>query len=508
MKRTFAALLLSALLSLSLLTPALAWDADADWYDAYAEFILDGGFRADRPYSDSEEWPVRFTLYDLDGDLRPELFLRDPMRAMAQEPYDVFTCRAGAVEYIGRLGVRGGALHYAPGMNRNGVFSYDGSLGYYAAWYYTMRDGAVEAQRILETEGTEAPRTDTWITADEALKAAFRMAYDGPVTEYTDAGALPSCSVSEIRAMGWETFALGSGGAAQFYDVPVAAWYAPAAAWAAEQGVTNGTSIAHFTPTSPCTRAQMVTFLWRAAGKPAARTQTAFRDVSPSAYYAEAVSWAAETGITQGIAAGTFSPAGPCTRAQAVTFLHRAANAPAAGGHSAFSDVPADAWYASAVSWAADTGVTQGTGSGKFSPESACTRDQIVTFLYRAAMARPGESVNGSVTARHLAVGEQAKADYAFADSTQESMALITFTEAAGNVRLYRADAGSGAARITGEPLKTLGNVSAGQTLLITTMFPDVGPHIALRYTDSGGTHTLGIAESGRDGSLVWVPID
>ena len=506
MKRICLCLLLVLLLSLSLLTPALAWDANDDWYDAYAAFVLDGGYRKDREYSVNAEWPVRFTLYALDGDLCPELLLRDPLRAMAQEPYDVFTWRGGAVTYIGRLGIRGGALHYAPGLGRDGVFSYDGSLGYYTAWYYTMRDGSVESQRVMESVGETLPRKDTWTTSDETLRAAFRMAYDGPVTAYSDQGALPACSVEEIRGMGWETFALGSSGTAKFYDVPMTAWFAPAAGWAAEQGVASGTAAGYFTPDGACTRAQMVTFLWRAAGKPEATQQTAFRDVSAGAYYAQAVAWAVESGVTQGTAPGVFSPNTAVTRAQAVTFLHRAAGLPDAAGET-FTDVPANAWFAEAVSWASAAGVTRGTGGGRFSPNQACTRDQIVTFLYRAALAVPGETVRGILTARHLAVGEPARATHTYRDDAQESLALITFTQAASDVRLYRADVSTGTARVTGEPRLSLGDVKAGDTLLIATMFPDVGPHIALRYTANGKTETVGIAESGRDGSLVLIPI-
>ena len=137
MKQKLLSLLIVLALCLTLIPGALAWDGETDWQDAYRAFLLEEGFRkTGRTYSDSADYPIRFSLYDLDGDFRPELLLRDPMRAMAQEPYDVYTVREGAVEYVGRIGIRGGTLHYAPGRGYDGVFSYDGSLGYYTGWYY------------------------------------------------------------------------------------------------------------------------------------------------------------------------------------------------------------------------------------------------------------------------------------------------------------------------------------------------------------------------------------
>ena len=138
-----------------------------------------------------------------------------------------------------------------------------------------------------------------------------------------------------------------------------------------------------FGPNQACTRAQMVTFLWRAAGSPApASTENPFADIAQDAYYYDAVLWAAEQGITGGTGAETFSPNATVTRAQTVTFLYRAAGSPAVSG-SGFADVAADAYYADAVAWAADQGITSGTTAETFSPAQACTRAQIVTFLYR-----------------------------------------------------------------------------------------------------------------------------
>ncbi|WP_241426670.1 S-layer homology domain-containing protein [Dysosmobacter acutus] len=170
-----------------------------------------------------------------------------------------------------------------------------------------------------------------------------------------------------------------------FIDVPANAYYADAVAWAVEQGITIGTSAATFSPSASCTRAQMVTFLWRAAGSPSPKSGgSSFADVQSGAYYYDAVLWAVENGITTGTSATTFAPDAAVTRSQTVTFLYRAAGSPAASG-SSFADVPVDAYYASAVSWAVNEGITNGTSTTTFSPQADCTRGQIVTFMYRSA---------------------------------------------------------------------------------------------------------------------------
>ena len=169
-----------------------------------------------------------------------------------------------------------------------------------------------------------------------------------------------------------------------FGDVSTDAYYNKAVQWAQEKGITDGISSNLFGPKQPCTRSQIVTFLWRAAGSPEPKgTAAGMTDVVSGSYYEKAVAWAIENGITTGTAEGTFSPDATCTRAQAVTFLARAQNAKATG-KTAFSDVPADSYFADAVAWAQANGVTTGTSETTFSPDNDCTRAQIVTFLYRA----------------------------------------------------------------------------------------------------------------------------
>ena len=169
-----------------------------------------------------------------------------------------------------------------------------------------------------------------------------------------------------------------------FYDVPNNAYFYEAVKWAVKNGITTGVGDNLFAPEQPCTRAQIVTFLWRAAGSPEPKgAASGMTDVVSGSYYEKAVAWAIENGITTGTTTSTFSPDATCTRAQAVTFLARALKAKAASA-AEFSDVPTGSYFADAVAWAAANGVTEGIGGGLFGSDNDCTRGQIVTFLYRA----------------------------------------------------------------------------------------------------------------------------
>ena len=171
-------------------------------------------------------------------------------------------------------------------------------------------------------------------------------------------------------------------------DVSKDSYYYDAVKWAAETGVTTGVGDGLFAPEWVCTRGQIVTFLWRASGSPAPKaTELPFTDVAADAYYAQAVLWAVENGITNGTSETTFSPDQTCTRAHAVAFLYRMSGSPAAAG-STFSDVAADAYYSTAVAWAVEKDITNGTSGTTFSPDDTCTRGQIVTFLYRLAQTK------------------------------------------------------------------------------------------------------------------------
>jgi len=175
-----------------------------------------------------------------------------------------------------------------------------------------------------------------------------------------------------------------------FADVSTDAYYYEAVKWAVGKGITTGVGEDLFAPDGTCSRAQIVTFLWRAAGSPEPKTQSSFADVPADSYYAKAVAWAVENGVTTGTGEGRFSPDDPCSRSQAVTLLWRAMGQPA-GGSAAFTDVPADSYFAEAVAWAAESNVTTGVGDDLFAPDGTCSRAQIVTFLWRAYAGRETE---------------------------------------------------------------------------------------------------------------------
>lgn len=179
--------------------------------------------------------------------------------------------------------------------------------------------------------------------------------------------------------------AKGAEAAPEFDDVKPEAFYFDAVQWAVKNGITNGTGKSTFSPNDVCSRYQIVMFLWRAAGQPEAKAAVSFADVKPGDIFYEAVQWAVERGITKGTSSTSFSPFAPCTRGQIVTFLYRSAGSPKVSGACDFSDVSAGSFCHDAVIWASSEGITKGTSAGRFSPNEGCTRAQVVTFLYRAS---------------------------------------------------------------------------------------------------------------------------
>ena len=169
-------------------------------------------------------------------------------------------------------------------------------------------------------------------------------------------------------------------GGITFVDVPSDAYYAMAVDWALKKIITSGTSESTFSPDDTCTRAQILTFLWRAVGSPKAESSNPFTDVKSGHYYYDAAIWAYEKGM---VSKGKFSATAPCTRASTVTYLWKNAGSPDVGTANTFTDVPESASYAKAVAWAVASGITSGTSESTFSPDSTCTRGQIVTFLWR-----------------------------------------------------------------------------------------------------------------------------
>ena len=214
---------------------------------------------------------------------------------------------------------------------------------------------------------------DLTATASNGDEIELTKRADGRYTFTMPAGSV------KVKA----TWAIGTETVAGFRDVPSDAYYADAVAWAAEEEITGGITATTFGPNNGCTRGQVVTFLWRAAGSPVVNMVNPFTDVSEDAYNYQAILWAYASGITGGMTETTFAPNATCTRAQIVTFLHRAQGSPAAHSSVSFTDVPADAYYADAVAWAAEEGITGGVTATTFAPNATCTRAQVVTFLYR-----------------------------------------------------------------------------------------------------------------------------
>ena len=224
-------------------------------------------------------------------------------------------------------------------------------------------------------------RLDHWVVNGENAGSAATL------TLTVDANTTVIAVFTQIPSSGGSTGGSTTEPADEtpFTDVSADSPYADAILWAAKNGVTQGKTATTFGPSDPCTRGQIVTFLWRAAGSPAAKgTATVPADVAPGSYCYDAVAWALENGITKGTTDTTFSPDAPCTRGQAVTFLFRAQGGSASGAATAFTDVAADSYCADAVAWAVESGVTKGTTATTFSPDAPCTRGQIVTFLFRA----------------------------------------------------------------------------------------------------------------------------
>ena len=255
-------------------------------------------------------------------------------------------------------------------------------------WYYTY----YTIKATAGTNGSISPSgwtsvRDGWdqtftITPDKGYAVA-KVLVDGK-----SVGAVKSYTFKNVtKDHTIEAIFMKSNGNPQtgvFVDVAEGSYYEEAIDWAVEKVITNGVSSNMFAPNDPCTRAQIVTFLWRAAGSPAPKSMSSFTDVPADAFYAKAVAWAVENGITSGTGESKFSPNSTCTRAQAVTFLYRASGNPAVSGSAEFSDVSATAFYADAVAWAAKKGITTGIGGGLFGSDNDCTRGQIVTFLWRA----------------------------------------------------------------------------------------------------------------------------
>ena len=276
-----------------------------------------------------------------------------------------YTTLTGSIELYHKSSSGGGGWYYTyhtikATAGANGSISPSGWTSVREGWDQTFTitpDKGYAVAKVLvdgKSVGTVTSYTFKNVTKDHTIEAVFMKSNGNPQTGV-------------------------------FVDVPEDSYYEEAVDWAVENGITNGVSSDRFDPDGLCTRAQIVTFLWRAAGSPVPKsTGHNFTDVKAGSYYEQAVLWAVENGITVGTSSTTFSPDATCTRAQAVTFLYRASDSPAVSGSAAFSDVATDAYYADAVAWAEKKGITTGIGGGLFGSNNDCTRAQIVTFLWRA----------------------------------------------------------------------------------------------------------------------------
>ena len=251
-----------------------------------------------------------------------------------------------------------------------------GSSGYS---YYTIKATAGTGGSISPSGNVSVRegRDQTFTITPDKGYAVFNVKIDG-----RSIGAVKSYTFENVKRA--HTIEVSFTRANEFIDVPLDSYFYEAVMWAVENGVTTGISASRFDPDGICTRAQAVTFLWRAAGSPAPRSRAMpFTDVPVGSYYYDAVLWAVENGITKGTSDTTFSPNDTCTRAQIVSFLWRSEKTPAAGSRNPFTDVKPGAYYLDAVLWAVESGITKGTTAMTFSPDADCTRAQIVTFLWR-----------------------------------------------------------------------------------------------------------------------------
>ena len=313
-----------------------------------------------------------FFAYDNDGsaDTKSGMYIADDGERVASSPYAIgtsggtlsFYAEDGTATYVKRTSSSGGSG--SSGSHSSGSSGSASSTG--KAQVNTPTNGQITAN----SNGTVSIVPDTgYQVADVTVNGVSK----GAVTSLSDLKSTDKVVV---------TFEKATTSSAGFSDVDANAYYADAVAWAVEKGVTTGTTDTTFAPDASCTRAQMLTFLWRAAGSPEpTSTGIAFTDVPADAYYAKAVAWAVGKGITNGVTSTTFGSDETVTRGQSIVFQWRNAGSPAAAA-STFSDVSADDYYANAVAWAVEQSITNGTSATTFSPQSNCTRGQIATFLY------------------------------------------------------------------------------------------------------------------------------
>lgn len=358
-----------------------AWEIGGSEYNVGDPYIVNGNTTVTALWKDSVITPEFTITFDGNGGTPTAHSLRTSGQKLAALP-DAFL--GGDYSFGGWYMERDGGDR----ITTETVFWADTTV--YAHWVYTGGGGGAYDSRCtirasagangsITPGGNVSVRTGSdqtfLITPDEGY-AISDVRIDG-----RSIGAVMRYTFENVRSA--HTIEASFTAASTFADVPAGSYYERAVIWAAANGITNGVGNGQFGVDAPCTRAQAVTFLWRAAGSPAPEISAMpFTDVPVGSYYYDAVLWAVENGITKGTSETTFGPDASCTRAQIVTFLYRAFGTPA-GGDAAFADTTPNAYYAEAVRWAVATGVTTGTSNTTFSPNADCTRAQIVTFLWR-----------------------------------------------------------------------------------------------------------------------------
>lgn len=387
--------LLSLILCLSMLFALLplsavdAYAAREAWSEAFYSFALGNKYTISGQIYGTYA-SIRFGLHDLDGDGVPELiaFNGGPSGMAGMTNY-VYAYRNGKVTYLGDAGFRIGEFVYASGSGYPGLYFQSGNSGYYPGYYYTVQNGRLKEELVLETrerfQDDYITLYDTQKTSDNTLYGLF----SGLFTENYDdwlskrgRAEMSMLTIAELRIKGWDNFVAQSMASDNtlFTDVNIADYFFKPVKWAVDKNITNGTGNKAFSPDDNCSTAQILTFLYRSQGEPRTNISNPFNDVKSSDYFYNAALWAYEKGLVNGT---SFGGNVPCTRAAAVTYLWALARKPASSS-TKFNDVPAGADYAQAVAWAVNRGITSGTSSTTFSPNDICTRGQIVTFLYRA----------------------------------------------------------------------------------------------------------------------------
>lgn len=413
MKRRIISLLLAMCVCIACL-PISVSAAAPEWSAAYRDFILSGRYvnafkyessyyPLDEPWGTSTKWVM---LLDMDKDDTPELLISNGHDAQLERASYIFTYSGGQIHYIGS-----GPDYpiYYPGTSVPGIsgdYAPNGGADTHTVGYRWKEGNTIQRETVYTCDmyGNNVVQ----ITTNDELFRVCRAGGEGLYKTGID--------LSELNSANWDSFVNTAIPGTipdtptvkpSFTDVPAGAFYAVPVAWAVENDITSGTSSTTFGPNAACTRGQIVTFLWRAAGKPEpSGSCTPFADVRPSDYFYKAVLWAVENDITAGTDSTHFSPNAVCTRGQAVTFLWRAAGEPGNSlSYNPFKDVKPSAYYYDAVLWAADNGITSGTSGRLFSPEDRCNRGQIVTFLYRhyvepadVVLPVPEEEIYKSIT--------------------------------------------------------------------------------------------------------------